>query len=41
MYFYLPIAALPDGLKNIHPVFVHFPLALLSAGLLFDVLGYA
>jgi uncharacterized membrane protein len=40
-YFYLSIAALPDGLKNIHPIFVHFPLALLAAGLLLDVLGYA
>ena len=37
---FFPIAALPDGLQNIHPVFVHFPLALLAAGILFDVLGY-
>jgi uncharacterized membrane protein len=41
MFFSSSIAALPDGLQNIHPVFVHFPLALLSAGILFDVLGYA
>jgi len=27
-------------MQNIHPMFVHFPLALLSVGLLFDVLGY-
>ncbi|WP_315787953.1 DUF2231 domain-containing protein [Fischerella sp. JS2] len=27
-------------MQNIHPIFVHFPLALLSVGLLFDVLGY-
>lgn len=39
-FFHLQIAALPDGLQNIHPVFVHFPLALLSIGILFDVLGY-
>jgi uncharacterized membrane protein len=41
MFFSSSIAALPDGLQNVHPVFVHFPLALLSAGILFDVLGYA
>jgi uncharacterized membrane protein len=35
------IAALPDGLQNIHPVFVHFPLALLAAGIVFDIAGYA
>lgn len=40
LFFYLPPAALVDGLQNIHPIFVHFPLALLSAGILFDVLGY-
>ncbi len=27
-------------MQNIHPMFVHFPLALLSVGLLFDILGY-
>ncbi len=27
-------------MQNIHPMFVHFPLALLSVGLLFDALGY-
>jgi Predicted membrane protein len=26
-------------MQNIHPVFVHFPIALLSVGLLFDILG--
>ncbi|HEY9657418.1 MAG TPA: DUF2231 domain-containing protein [Allocoleopsis sp.] len=40
LVFSLPLAALFDGLQNIHPIFVHFPLALLSAGILFDVLGY-
>lgn len=40
MFLPLPIAALPDGLQNIHPLFVHFPLALLSASILFDILGY-
>lgn len=40
MFFHLPLAALFDGLQNVHPLFVHFPLALLSAGILFDVLGY-
>ncbi|BAY65660.1 hypothetical protein NIES22_57670 [Calothrix brevissima NIES-22] len=27
-------------MQNVHPMFVHFPLALLSVGLLFDILGY-
>lgn len=27
-------------MQNVHPMFVHFPLALLSVGLLFDLLGY-
>lgn len=27
-------------MQNLHPMFVHFPLALLSVGLLFDTLGY-
>ncbi|MEC4880808.1 MAG: DUF2231 domain-containing protein [Scytonema sp. PMC 1070.18] len=27
-------------MQNIHPMFVHFPLALLAVGLLFDILGY-
>lgn len=27
-------------MQNIHPMFVHFPIALLSVGLLFDILGY-
>ncbi|MCU0570698.1 MAG: DUF2231 domain-containing protein [Oculatellaceae cyanobacterium Prado106] len=27
-------------MQNIHPLFVHFPIALLSVGLLFDALGY-
>lgn len=40
LFFNLPIAVLFDGLQNVHPIFVHFPLALLSAGILFDVLGY-
>ncbi|MEB3358534.1 MAG: DUF2231 domain-containing protein [Synechococcales bacterium] len=40
IFFHPPIAALFDGLQNFHPLFVHFPLALLPVALLFDVLGY-
>lgn len=27
-------------MKNFHPLFVHFPIGLLSVGVLFDILGY-
>lgn len=41
MAFHLPLAVLFDGLQNVHPLFVHFPLALLPVGIVFDILGYA
>lgn len=28
-------------MQNIHPLFIHFPIALLSVGLLFDIVGSA
>lgn len=41
MIFQPSLLALIDGLQNIHPIFVHFPLALLSVGVIFDLLGYS
>ena len=30
---------MPDSLETIHPLFIHFPIALLSTGLFFDLLS--